>query len=124
MTTIHSEHVQGTIEEGDIELKIFPYTSPSNPAASNLYEIAVRVVDHEFGRVGVWKDATGGVEGDGAPHVRVVGTQVEVAAGDGMNGSFDIDCEFENQAEELAKLLDQLLTDKFNQIEVEITDSE
>lgn len=30
MSTIHIEHLQTTIEEGDIELKVFPYTSPSN----------------------------------------------------------------------------------------------
>lgn len=124
MSTIHIEHLQTTIEEGDIELKVFPYTSPSNPAASDMYEIAVRFGHHELGRVGVWKDASGGVEGDGAPRVRAVGTQVQITAGDGMNGSFDINCEFESQAEELARLLDERLTDEYDQIEVEITDAE
>ena len=124
MSTPHSERLRLTIDEEDIELKVFPYTSPSSPAAPDMYEIAVRIADHEFGRIGVWKDASGGVEGDGGPHVRALGAQVQVTAGDGMNGSFNVDCEFESQAEELAKLLDQQLTDKFDEIEVEITDAQ
>jgi hypothetical protein len=78
-------------ESGDVILRIAPAPATVNPATPDAYEIVIEIEHQEFARLGVWKDGTGGTVGDGAPHTSFDETTVHVTAGDGMNGSFDIE---------------------------------
>jgi hypothetical protein len=117
------ERILGAIELGELDLEVVPDSSAGNSMTSDVFEIVVRIGDDEFARVGVWKTASGGPVGNGAPHVQFDGRTVHVSSGDGMNGSFDIDCEFDAEAEEIANILDDRLNGEYDEIEVEIGNS-
>jgi hypothetical protein len=123
MSPISGAQLLSAIESGAFNVEIIPTSSPANPLATDLYELVMKVADQEFARVGVWKSSEGGVVGDGAPRISSDGTAVHVTAGDGMNGSFDVDCAYSTEAEEIANVLEDRLEAEYEGIEVEIGNS-
>ena len=118
-----SDRIVAAIESGTLEVDALPSTAPATSATTDIFEIVLTLSTEEIGRLGVWKTSEGGTFGEGAPRVLAVNKTVHVIAGDRMPGSFDIECEFETQAEQIADLLQERLQGAYDEIEVEIVNS-
>lgn len=117
------DRIVAAIESGSFTVEAFPTTAPATSAETDIFEIVLTAAGEEIGRLGVWKTSSGGTFGEGAPRVLAVDKTVHVIAGDRMPGSFDVDCDFETQAEQIADLLQERLASAYDEIEVEIVNS-
>lgn len=113
-----ADRVLKAIESHHLESESIPVDSAANPLAQDLFAILLRIGDEEIGRVGVWKIAPGGPIGEGAARVHANGSHVHITAGEGMPGSFSIDCEFAADAEEIAHALRERLDTEYQNLEI------
>lgn len=118
-----SDRLIAAIESGTLDVEALPQAPTPTSAETDIFAIVLKTAGEEVGRVGVWKTSSGGTFGEGAPRVLAVDKTVHVIAGDRMPGSFDIECHFATQAEDLADLLHERLRGAYDEIEVEIVNS-